>query len=696
MPLDITSAEQAIQSKIDAYKTYREIAVAQKKLLKEQGNSISAANSQITSQLNKIQELQKRFQRNPPNSMDNLLNFLGLTQGTGGATAKYLRTKILEAAAQIEPSLVGILKEETIKALGCSVEQTYTGFSLESLDLTPIPLRPQAEGIYIPVNSLDFFSSLKQSPQTNFGKVYYEKEDPSADPIFLPYGGEVPFPMNKQLFDLMTQDNAGRTYKQINGKYYLGKSEKPLYDLQYTNVNSFGVTGDYYRVFLIDRKDEETGEITNNVGQFISDYYSTIKLVDTVDIGAQIVNLISGAIDYDAQFGVGQLDDQSKFALIAQRILGLCFDNRTEIDVSGVSKIAELDGVDNSFFELNEIDLRNIEVQISNVQNGVMEFEDCGNIRLPVDSTVLMDELINFRDSESGDTTARQVEVLSEIIDSISDNPSWSLDVPTNLNVKLSIDKNVIKKIPLAIFAAVLTPKNLLPLYTLLSVVESGSTFTYNQVVTGVNQNIDEVGNLGANVGTQGSNIINNSEDFLKKYRTFCIEVLSRINVEFLKVLYDILKKDIINLTGLILKDLIESKLKKKYTIINSLIAVTLAVSALVGFVEFRKCKSLMDNILFLLNLANKGLGRQTPNEIPLPLLLLSGNLPGYSPERATINAFELLQSVGIPTGTLPDGSPNLMGLYTKLTNQAVDKEESENGKVEIAVAGLFGIGKKL
>jgi hypothetical protein len=696
MPLDITSAEQAIQSKIDAYKTYREIAVAQKKLLKEQGNSISAASSQITSQLNKIQELQKRFQRDPPNSMDNLLNFLGLTQGTGGATAKYLRTKILEAAAQIEPSLVGILKEETIKALGCSVEQTYTGFSLGSLDLTPIPLRPISEGIYIPVNSLDFFSSLKQSPQTNFGKVYYEKEDPSADPTFIPYGGEVPFPMNKQLFDLMTQDNAGRSYSQINGKYYLGKSEQPLYDLQYTNVNSFGVTGDYYRIFLIDRKDEETGEIINNVGQFISDYYSTIKLVDTVDIGAQIVNLISGAIDYDVQIGVGQLTDQSKFALIAQRILGLCFDNRTEIDVSGVSKIAELDGVDDSFFELNEIDLRNIEVQISNVQNGVMEFEDCGNIKLPVDSTVLMDELINFRNSLSGDTIEQQVQTLSETIDSISDNPSWSLDVPTNLNVKLSIDKNVIKKIPLAIFAAVLTPKNLLPLYTLLSVVQSATAFTYNQVVTEVNQNIAEVGNLGASVGTQGSNIINNSEDFLKKYRTFCIEVLSRINVEFLKVLYDILKRDIINLTGLILKDLIESKLKKKYTIINSLVAVTLAVSALVGIVEFRKCKSLMDNILFLLNLANKGLGRQTPNEIPLPLLLLSGNLPGYSPERATINAFELLQSVGIPTGTLPDGSPNLMGLYTKLTNQAVDKEESENGKVEVAIAGLFGIGKKL
>jgi hypothetical protein len=39
-----------------------------------------------------------------------------------------------------------------------------------------------------------------------------------------------------------------------------------------------------------------------------------------------------------------------------------------------------------------------------------------------------------------------------------------------------------------------------------------------------------------------------------------------------------------------------------------------------------------------------------------------------------------------MPTGTLPDGSPNLMGLYTLLTNKAVDKEESENGKLETAL----------
>ena len=695
MPLDINSTQLSIQGKIDAYKTYREVSTSEKGLLGKLGNSASEATSQISSQLDKVSEFQKRFQRNPPNSMDQLLGFLGQTQGNGSATLKYLRTKILEAAAQIEPKIEGILKRETINALGCSIEQTYNGISAESLSSQPIPLRPQQEGIYIPVNSIDFFSNLKQSPETNFGKVYYEKPDPSADSIFRPYGGPEPFPMNKQLFNMMTSDNAGRSFSQINGKNYTGKSGQNLFDLQYTNTNSFGVTGDYYRVFLIDREDG-SGNLTNNVGEFISDYYSTIKLVDTVDIGAQIVNIISGAINTNTQVGFGELNNQSRFALIVQRILGLCFDDRREIDVSGVAKVAELDGVDDSFFELNEIDLRNIEVEISNVQNGIMEFEDCDNIKLPVNSQVLVDELINFRDTLSGDTVETQVETLGQIIDSISDNPEWSITAPANLNVKVSIDKSVIKKIPLAVAASVLTPKNLLPLYTLLSVIQSGATYTYNQAVTEVNETTNQTtsfGNQGADIGAQASNIVNSGEDFLKKYKTFAIQVISQINAEFLQVLYEILKKDIVNLVSIIIGDISRSKLLKKYAIILRLAQLALVVSQLVN--DYRRCKSLLDNILLLLSLVGQ-LGKLGRTEIPLPLLALASLLPGYSPERANINAIELLQSVGIPTGTLPDGSPNLMGLYGLLTNKANDKEYAENSKLEVLTPVGPAFGKLL
>ena len=77
-----------------------------------------------------------------------------------------------------------------------------------------------------------------------------------------------------------------------------------------------------------------------------------------------------------------------------------------------------------------------------------------------------------------------------------------------------------------------------------------------------------------------------------------------------------------------------------------------------------------------------------------MPLLLLTQFLPGTSPERATINTVELLQSVGIPTGVLPDGSPNLMGIYNLMTHKGADKEAAENSKGEgvVITTGTPGI----
>jgi hypothetical protein len=290
--------------------------------------------------------------------------------------------------------------------------------------------------------------------------------------------------------------------------------------------------------------------------------------------------------------------------------------------------------------------------------------------------------------------------VLEEIIDSISNNPDWSLISPSNLNLKVSIDKNIIKKIPLAIAAGVLTPKNLLPLYTLLSVVQSGATFTYNQAITSANTLINSantvsnnVGNAGASIGQQGSNIVNDGADFLKKYKTFSIQVISKINAEFLQVLFEILKRDIVNLVSVIIADAARSKITKKYSIILRLVQLALIVSQLIS--DYRRCKNLLDNILLLLNLVGQ-IVRRPGNEIPLPLLALSSLLPGTSPERATTNAIEGLQALGIPTGTLPDGSPNFMLLYNLVTNKALDKEESENGKVEVVTLTGPGFGKKL
>ena len=680
MELDINSAAESIQSKIQSAKTYLEVSTAGKDLVKNAANSATKSTTQLTTQLNKIKDQQKRFQREPPNSMSQMLAFVNQLKGSGSGTSSFIQKKMLEIAAIIEPKLAGIVKEETIKALGCSIEQTFQGTDPATLQSTPMALLPQADGIYIPVSSIDLFSNLKQSPETDFGKIFYEKEQPSADSKFKPYGGDVAFPMNKQLYTLMTQNNQGRSFSDINGQNYLGKSGQNLFDVQYSNTNSFGVTGDYYRIILLNRENS-SGNVGNQVGEFLSDYYSSIKLVDNVDITANLINLISGAVSINLQAGFGQLEQSTKFELLIQRILGLCFDNRREIDVSGVAKIAELDGVDDSFYELTEVDLRNIQVKISNIQNGVMEFEDCNNIKLPVDSESLISQLIEFRES-TGKTVAQQVAFVEQMIDSISENPEWKLAIPANFDVKVSINTNIIKQIPLAVAASVLSPKVLLPLYTLLSVVQSGATYTYNQAITSANtatQSVNTIGNAGANVNQPNSNVVTNASDFLKVYKSFSIQVISRVNSEFLKALFEILKKEIINLMSEIVIDLVKERYGKKIAMILRLIQIALLVSQLID--DYRKCKNLLDNILLLLTTIGQLIPTAQP-EIPLPLLALAGVLPGISATQMTMKAIEALQSSGMPTGPMPDGSANLMLQFNSSSNKSIVSNITEDGKV--------------
>ena len=177
-------------------------------------------------------------------------------------------------------------------------------------------------------------------------------------------------------------------------------------------------------------------------------------------------------------------------------------------------------------------------------------------------------------------------------------------------------------------------------------------------------------------------------------FQSFNIQVVSKIGAIFIEELYKVLKKDLLNLLSLIIKDVVISAKLKKYKMILRLVNILLIVSQLVQ--DYRKCKSLINDILTLL----KTIFVKPSGKIPLPLLLLSEFLPGSSPERATIATIELLQSVGIPTGTLPDGSPNLMAIYNLMSNKGADDEEAENGKVEgtvVTPAGIYRVfGKKI
>jgi len=678
---DLNSDFESAKSQIASIKSYKDISAGTKDLKKSAGNSFAQATSKINSSLDNISNQQKRYQRDQPTSFDQLLQLINVTSGSGSSSIKFLRTKLLEAVVKSEPKIQKLITEEALKALGCSQEQTFKGYDKSNLEINRLTTLPVGDGIYVPVQSLDLANLLKNPVDSKLGKISFEKRNPDVQSgIFKPYSGPLPFPMNKTLNLRMDDSNLTRSYRQEFGKYYQGTSGLDLFDFVYSKTNQNDVDQPCYRVALIDKPANTltisgvtSGEKINKVGEFLTDYYSTIRLVDTVNFTEILLNIISGAISIKANLSSQEVEKGTQFSLIIQRILGLCFDNRREIDVSGVSKVAELDGVDDTFFELTEVDLRNIEVRIANIQNGVMEFEDCDNVKLPVDVETLIDELIKFRDTVDDQTPEQQVKSIGNVLDTLYQNPDWQAFLPTNFNLEVAVNKEIIKQIPLAVASAVLSPKVLFPIFILLQVVEGQARNTYNQAVTSVNT-IIQSGNT-----TLGGvdNIINNGVDFLKVFKSFNIQLVSRIGAIFLETLYEILKRDILNLISSVIVDISKSALLKKYAIILRLVQILLILSQLID--DYRRCKSLIANILLLL----KTIFGRPNGRIPMPLLFLTQFLPGTSPERSTINTIELLQSVGIPTGTLPDGSPNLMGVYNLMTHKGADKEEAENGKIE-------------
>ena len=686
---DLNQGQIEVKNKISAIKNFAQVSNSEKKLKRSAGNSESQGIPDIASSLDNASKDQKRYLKPPPNSFDQVLEMIGLTSGNGSETLKYLKKKLLLTATKIEPEIKKIITKNAIKALGCSQEQTFQGFTSTFLELNPLNTLPVGQGIYVPIESMDISGMLKTTTDSKIGKVVYEKPKPSVlENVFKPYKGKVPFPMNKEFNNRLQGTFVTDSFNGEYGKYYQGVSNQDLFDFQYSPTNQFGVDQACFKVALISKVNESltiTGGSANKVIDFLEDYYGTIKLFDTTDFTAVMMNAVSGAINIKANLTSDEISKQSQFMLILQRILGLCFDSRREIDVSGVSKIAELDGVDESFFELTEIDLRNIDVQISNIQNGVMELVDCDNVKVPVDYETIIDGLIDLRETENL-SSALEVNKIIAISDSLVQNPDWKVLLPTNLNLQV-FDEDFIKKIPLSVAGAVLSPKVLFPIFVLMQSLESNATNSFNSAVTSANTFIQSANTIGNSV----NNLINSNVDFLKTFKKFNIEMVAEIGAIFVTELFNILKKDLINLMRPIITDIGSEALKAKLQMIERLITIALIINQIViGVKDYKKCKSLIDDILIILNLISSL--APPGSKIPKVLLLLANFLPGTSASRASINTIEELQKLGIPTGTLPDGSPNLMLLFNLASNKATKKESAQNGKIQ--AIGISADGK--
>jgi len=614
MPTDLNQGYDDANKQIQGIQTYNQVSADIKSLQDKANNSMEEANSAIANGLNEVEKLKNKAQQQAQSQFDQMIKLITAKAGNGYDTTKYLKKTLIKTFRKIKPDIENIIVNEVVRTLGCSEQQKYEA----------------NQAIYIKVSSADFIGLLKNDPNTKIGSIKYEKEkNITASPR--------KYPMNRQLYQRIIDQGQIYTFK--------GASGQELFDISYEITNDLGQTGDYFKIVMKDRLN-----LDNKIADFIKDYYKRMKFVEFTNIFAILMDIITGAVSMQAGAGVETMKDNSKFGLILARILGLCFDNRKQIDVSGVAKVGELDNLDDSFFEFSQLDLLKIDQTIANIQNQSVEIEGCDNVKFPVNSFEIVNALedLNKIDDNNEADLLKGFDKLTETFT----NSAEGIGLGASFNFKLSFDFSIIKEIPKSLIFSLFTPKIFLPILIMLKASAQTAQLQINSMM-----------------------------DFAKQFKLFFAEVTSQIGGLFVKELFRVLKKDITELLQVIINDLKKEKASIELIIILSLVKLLIQVARIIN--DFRECKSVLDQILALLKLPG------LPSSVPLPLLFAAPLRSGFSPSRALKNTIQELQKNGLPTGPLPDGSPNLGLVGAASSIQGSSNENFENGKIEFAIPAL-------
>lgn len=728
---DVSGGYKDIQSKISAFQSYVAVSEATKNQTKSAADSDARGAGEYSKQLSSIAKDQKSFQRNIPTSYEQLLNLIQKTGGQSNAngtdSVKFLRKLLLNTAIQMKPYVAKVVKEEAFKALNCSIQQAYKAFPSYQINaIQGMSNLPTSQTIMVRVEDIDLFQNLKINPNSLIGKVYYDTSGITAVSLYKNYGDKKDsFPMNYELWD-RTQ-NINRSFFQDYSLPYQGISKTRIFDFQFIGqATPLFSTGNFFQVALLDREQvpppptptqTPTPSITpsptplpsstpsttpsksksgplinldpfiysaNTIVKSIGDYYDSIEILDTKAMFGTLLNLLTGA--FSAPLSISQIENESSFALILNRIFGLCESGEKEIDVSGTAKVSPYDNVDDSFFDLNEADRRNLDQSVNNAKKGVVQYVECNNVELPINRQEIIESLTGITNDTPTET---QVEIVENLLDSIPQN--WDKLFP-GIGWENPWNKDVLNKIPIAMAMSLFaSPKVLFPIFMFKSFLENQVFGLANQLIISGNSIINIV-NSGVTSGNSINNIanqiMNSGIDFIRKFKKFVFGIVAKISEKFLEVLFETLKKNLLQIIKLILQDIYKTTKDRRFLIIKTLIEVGEFV--IQTAVAYRECKSLVSAIQKILKLITK----QLPGlpGINKSLLAFADILPGFSPERATINATEILQGLGVPTGPMPDGSPNKMIFYQIATQKGMSIEDAQSGVIDIGISALTGL----
>lgn len=374
------------------------------------------------------------------------------------------------------------------------------------------------------------------------------------------------------------------------------------------------------------------------ISKFISDYYGSIETpnLNYITKTAMLMTLQGDSENLPVfDNAINQLNQ------LCNKLFKICGSPLDESDlIQTTSKqFSENDQDITSYFDFNDVEGIDVDDEDSRFRK-VMKFVDCGNFEVPVSQTNYED----FVYLSEGTTNLNKL--VDDTLEKAARNASLSSDnfAPFD-NIQLELINAFILNVPKALVSSIISPKIMLPI-----------VMSWKQI----------------------KGFTGDVKDYLKKLSKLFYTIIKKVFWKFIKEFWKKIKKDLLNYVLELAQKIAKKKYQRYVLILTSIISIIKKVLA----TGLDNCQDLFNTMLNVINGALSGLG-PTIN-VPGVILGFSDLLPGYSTDRAFMNATERMSSLGLNTGPIY-GEANEMLTMIKSVIEGQSHEEDANSFIKVS-----------
>jgi hypothetical protein len=389
---------------------------------------------------------------------------------------------------------------------------------------------------------------------------------------------------------------------------------------------------------------EQKYEITNlssttKISDFLDSYYSTIEYPNVEDV---LKNAMLMSLQGDGTESISFIDGMNNLNRLTTKLFSICGNpstgespllnnatdqlNEDETDIQNYFDFDDIEGID-----LDDEDSR---------KRRVLKFRDCDNFEIPINSNHIEDftYLLGKKNIDEN--------IINTLNKAASDAYEQSGNSLYFDGFQLSLTGSYVLKIPKAIISSIMSPKMIFPIALSYKIINE-SPLTY-------------------------------VKELIKKLFNLFYNIITKLFWNFIKEFWSFVKRDLLYFVKNTAKTILLNKVKKIKLIVLSLINLITKASQ----TGIQSCTEIFNTIL---NIIQAALNKSVKIPVPGLLLVLSERLPGFSADRAYMEAIERLESSGVNMGPIY-GTENKFPSIVKGIIDSYSNEMDSNSFIKVAL----------